>query len=201
MNIQLLTIIIGIFCTSSRGPLLATLLGAFVMWFIYSKDNPLTQKKVIKWFAAGMFVFVCIIIINLTGLGVTKSTGNQFIDTAIQRTISATDTNEWGNMARLTIWDRYLKIFRDNFWTGIGIAKTSSGVSSNTYGVTESGLLKRLVETGFIGTILYYINFVLLMLVNALRKTNKSIKLHSFVIGVSVAIALKISSCRYLLML
>nr|WP_300324897.1 O-antigen ligase family protein [uncultured Anaerostipes sp.] len=156
MSIPTILLLVGMFCTGSRGPLIGTLCGAVTIICLTWRAEPLTRKRAEKFLIGFWIAIAAVMIIAVAGEAGMIHTGITSIDNIIKRFSSSFDfTNEWGNVARLRIWTRYIEIFKQHFWIGIGIAQTSSTVLTNTLTVTESGLLKRLVETGFLGTILY----------------------------------------------
>lgn len=195
MIIPTVFLLIGMFCTGSRGPLIGALCGAVIIICLKWRKNPLTKKKAERTMVAFFSVIILLIILSILGRNGTISTGNELIDNAIKRFASATDfTNEWGNVARLRIWIRYIEVFKNHFWFGIGIAHTSSTVASNTLTVTESGLLKRLVETGFIGTLMYFSLVCLPIIYFSFRKKNKNREVNEykiFTIALLVAVGIE----------
>lgn len=148
-------ILVGMFCTGSRGPLVGTVCGIIVMICLIWCRNPLTRKKAertLLLFLISLPLLLVLYVLVSSGI----NTGIEQIDNVIKRFSTITDfTYEWGNVARLRIWSKYIEMFINNFWTGIGISQTSSTVATNILQVTESGILKRLVETGILGTLIY----------------------------------------------
>lgn len=186
--------LVGMFCTGSRGPLIGTLCGGLLMYGLNWISNPITKNKGIRAICIFFIVLAFFMWTQFIGGISDFRTGIDLIDNIIKRFSSATDfANEWGNVARLRIWTKYIAIFKLNFENGIGIAQTSSTVASNTYGVTESGLLKRLVETGFCG-MLFYIVGILFPLFYGIYKNviqpNDNKKWH-FIIAVMVAVLIE----------
>lgn len=72
-----------------------------------------------------------------------------------------------GNIGRLYVWAQSFNMITDNignFFLGIGLASTGgAGLGSFSVMVTESGVLKRFVEGGFIMMLLYYSIVALVM--------------------------------------
>lgn len=164
-------LLIGMLCTGSRGPLIGTMTGVCVLIGLNWMKEPLTRHRGIKTLFYGSIIILFLIILQINGGLATIRTGIEGIDNIIMRFSSSTDfSNEWGNVARLEIWTEYIGVFLNNFWNGIGIAQTSSTVVTNVRRVTESGLLKRLVETGMIGFILYIIGVLLPIVKNTIAK-------------------------------
>ena len=125
-------------------------------------------------------------------------TGIDGIDTIIKRFGNTFNSKESGNTARIMIWTYYLNEFIVSPYIGRGIAITSNLVTNNlshfnglfTIAVAESGLLTRLVETGLIGTVLYYV-FIIKCAKNSFKRkvyaNNRLLNLNNIlVIGVLI---------------
>lgn len=168
----------GLFCTGSRGPLVCCVGGLFVMCtlFIAHGAVPIRYIKrvvVLAGLVVGFF--------GIFALFPDLSTGIDQIDFLIYRVNSTFDfTGEWGNAERLKRWTYYLNEFIQKPIFGYGIASTSAEIASNPiithHGITtESGILARLVETGLVGTVSYYI-FVFVSIKSILRYLLKGLK-------------------------
>ena len=142
-----------IFTTGSRGPLVACLVGIYIMFFLYETTRyGFTLKKFIFLFLT-IFGFIFVIFILLSDFQV----GNSIVDYFLNRFRSILNwSTDDGNTGRISIWNYYFKIFKENFWLGVGPSQTGSWNLSGKYGVTESGILKRLCELGIIGALLHY---------------------------------------------
>lgn len=66
-------------------------------------------------------------------------------------------SNNGSNVQRKSFWDHFLNLFKNNFLYGIGISSTGSRVSTTSIGPTESGVLKRFVELGVFGGLIFYL--------------------------------------------
>jgi len=146
--------IIGVVATASRGPLVATLIGVCVLYILYNtfllKSN---RADEILMVIIKILLLVCAIIIFISV--VANYSGDNPI---LQMFYSIIDwEKDTGNVTRLYKWNYYFSAFKDNWFTGIGIAATgSSNLGAGSEGVTESGVIKKLVELGLFGFILYY---------------------------------------------
>lgn len=178
--VEALIVLVGVFATGSRAPLLSAMIGVAVMYLYMYRNGKVPKKtfSTILVFIIGFFVFLIAMIII--------GPGNGFIGRIYSRFSSVLDLNEWGNNERLVRWAYYLGQFWNNSIMGIGIAKTNAEVASNSLQVisngitTESGVLAHLVETGIVGTYLYYL-FVYKVLKNKLRR--EVIKRHVFLVA------------------
>lgn len=172
----------GLLCTGSRAPLVWCVLGVVVLLFLFARQrtlSPITIVLLVILAVAGIVVLVSFAVFP------ELSTGFSELDLLIRRVTSTFDfSNEWGNHARLMIWKHYIGEFWERPFAGYGLGTTSAEVASNVpinYGqfwqiVAESGVLTRLVESGLVGTISYYV-FVFLCirrgLKNILMRTNR----------------------------
>ena len=148
--IILITIIISI-STGSRGAIVATLGGLLFQYtyYLYMKGN-------IK----NIFRIILLVLILSGFLYIFFTMKFHFSNSDIQYWIERLQrTIDWkrdaGNAGRLAQWGKWFSVFRNNMIWGIGPSKTGSWGSA-TLGVTESGVLRHLVELGLIGFILYY---------------------------------------------
>jgi hypothetical protein len=155
-----LIIVLGVFSTGSRAPFVSMIMGLLIMYYYIFKEG-LAKKKTYMWF---FFMFVVALIVVFVLMAFPNiETGIAGIDNIIKRFSSTFDFNsEWGNVERLTRWGYYLGVFFNNPIFGIGLATTSAEVATNinitAHGITtESGIIAHLVETGLVGTVLYYI--------------------------------------------
>lgn len=158
-----------IFTTGSRGPLVACIIGAYMMLFIYEATSyGFTLKKVV-FILSSLIVFIFAWYILLSDFQIGNSTFDYFLDRF--RSVLNWSTDD-GNKGRTVIWNYYFNVFKENFWFGIGPSQTGSWNLSGKYGVTESGILKRLCELGIIGASLHYI-FVFNIFFRGIRRLKK----------------------------
>ncbi len=177
--------VLGIIFTGSRAPLVALIIGLAVMYATLFDNGKMSRNTFSRLlFFAGIGVSVIVIVF---AFGNRIQFSNAAINQLITRMASTFNfTSEWGNMERLRRWTYYLSVFKENIFTGIGIAKTSAAVSTNqiiasAHGVTtESGVIGRLVESGIIGTGLYYIFFYRLLLLVKNNNADESTSLAYF---------------------
>lgn len=142
-----------ILSTGSRGPLVAASVGIYLMFFVYEVSLNKSFKKKITFmglsFVALMIVW-CLLMSNF-------QVGNITADYFLNRFRSILDwNNDDGNTGRIVIWKNSFDIFKQHFLFGIGPSQTGSWNPDGMYGVTESGILKRLCELGIFGTVIYY---------------------------------------------
>ena len=155
---------ISILTTGSRGPLVSTF-AALILAYI------MNQYRVAKCIDRIVAIWIIIAIIALTVwlfLNSTFTTGNESMDYFLYKIRNIINwTGDAGNVGRIVIWNKSIKLFQSNVWFGIGPSKTGSW-GSGSLGVTESGVLKRLCELGITGFVLCYL-FIGLQLRNSVR--------------------------------
>lgn len=146
--ILLLINILGMLGAGSRGPLVGTCLGLLIMKVMYDFFIEKTNYKMfIKSITVIMTIFLAIFVFYywMDIYGSYNPTAN--------RIYSIIDwSGDSGNVARVNKWEMYSSVIKQNWFTGIGVG----GVKSTGYGVTESGVIKILVELGVGGFIIYY---------------------------------------------
>lgn len=174
---------IGLNCSCARGPLVAYIIALFFMiYFLYFKRlkdyyfniNP--KSRII------LLVLICVLLILLVFMIIFDINFDipplEFFFQRV-RSIFNWSTTENSNTTRKGIWLKSLKIFMSNPVLGIGIASTGSGdIGTISIGVTESGVLKRLVETGIIGFGLYYL-IIIVIIYSCFRSSG--LKLYNFI--------------------
>ena len=91
------------------------------------------------------------------------------------------------NYVRKTRWEFALHLFESNPLFGYGVSST--GVHSRSQIITESGILKKLSETGIVGFLLYY-SFCIYCVISNYKKCNinKNKNYSSLALGVISAI-------------
>lgn len=185
---------LGILATCSRGPLLFTIMAIMAMYLCFFKKKIIGKKTFGKVFLLGTLLLIFIVVFVFFDV----KTGIDGIDTIIKRFGNTFNSKESGNTARIMIWTYYLNEFIVSPYIGRGIAITSNLVTNNlshfnglfTIAVAESGLLTRLVETGLIGTVLYYV-FIIKCAKNSFKRkvyaNNRLLNLNNIlVIGVLI---------------
>lgn len=144
---------ISIFSTGSRGPLVAAIGGLCVMLVAHEVILKKHSKRKILLFLVSLFVIALALFLMTSDFQV----GNTTIDYFLNRFRSILDwKKDDGNTGRLVIWKNAIKIFKDHPIFGVGPSQTGSWNLDSIYGVTESGILKRLCEFGIVGFILFY---------------------------------------------
>jgi hypothetical protein len=152
----------AIFTTQSRGPLVAVTLA--ISFLLCNLDSSV-KKKLLKilLFVSPLFCFVFF---------VPFDTGVSLLDFYFHRIRSIFDwSGDAGNLGRLLLWANALEMFKGNILLGIGVSATGSWDSSwvNSLTVTESGVLKRLIELGVLGFVIYY-GFILLLIKKVMKR-------------------------------
>lgn len=150
---------ISILTTGSRGPLVATSI-SYLIYFLL--ENRIKLKSFIKSisfveFCKKYYVLIFIVIVSLSIIILNIQTGIYFIDYSILRIRSIFNwSGDAGNLGRLEIWNSSFNLVKDHLLFGIGASKTGSWNSAIMM-VTESDYLKKMVELGLVGSILYYV--------------------------------------------
>lgn len=143
-----------LFINRSRGPLVATLISLAI--FITQKNkidnrNKFTAKRLLFVFSAILFLVLAYYFVFVSDFLLDSHIGF-YIQRLRSIFIWSDMENDHTNATRIQIWIRSLEIFREHFWFGTGIGGT--GIRNVQVGVTESAILKRLVELGFIGSVI-----------------------------------------------
>ncbi|WP_196594226.1 oligosaccharide repeat unit polymerase [Pectinatus sottacetonis] len=155
--------IMGLYASYSRGPWVAFII-AFSFYTILNKlGDRITFRKILKILRS----FVLILLIIATCIYFFRD--NYYIGLFINRIFSIIIWNDSTttispNMLRFYYWLNAISIFTKNyinFLFGIGIGSTGGSAFAIT--VTESGILKRLVEGGIILFIIHYYIIYLIM--------------------------------------
>ena len=140
--------VIGLLMSMSRGPWLATAV-AFSLMYINAGASlqwRLRTKNVFK--IIGIYIALIMAMAILSNyISAINSVWTRVVS------IFAWSGNDLGNLGRISRWVSAIDIFKRNWAFGIGPASTGSRYTI----ITESGVLKRLIECGFFVTLLYYI--------------------------------------------
>lgn len=155
---------IGLNCSCARGPLLAFIISFIFLTLVYYckslkyfVSNISTKQRYI--YALSLIIVFSIlvfIVVNNINFGIPAL---EFFNQRIKSMFNWS-ASENSNNTRKGIWLATLKMFIQYPIFGIGVSATGSGdLGTISIGVTESGVLKRLVETGVIGFILYYSSY------------------------------------------
>ncbi len=147
---------IALLMTQSRGPLMGFVIAFLVLNYFdsYRKTGKYVNSMLllmIKCLGIG-----CILLIILYVFG----KDNAFITTILKRTqtISEWSGADNSNMLRQKYWKIGLSYFEKYPIFGYGVS--TSGTHSITHINVESGVIKKLMETGIIGFSLYYVMFI-----------------------------------------
>lgn len=143
----------SILTTGSRGPLVAFGVGiAFMYWGYTFFVNRKKEKKNQFILFSVLFIFLLILLFTIDVGDIHSSVG--YFIYRIQNIIDW--SGDAGNLGRLLIWNEcYNSLFKTNIFFGVGPSTTGSWGQA-IYGVTESGVLKRLCETGLVGFLMIY---------------------------------------------
>lgn len=155
----------SILTTSSRGPLVATVAGILISYFLHLRVN---ERGSIK-----QYLGIAFLVLLLGGIVFVMNssfvTGNQTIDYFLLRTRTITDwSGDAGNVGRISRWNWSIQLYNTNKLWGIGPSKTGSWGAASI-GVTESGVLRRLCELGLVGFGLHYV-FIIVIIVRSIKK-------------------------------
>ncbi len=153
--------IIGIISTNSRGPLVATVFGSIIFITLYYIFIVLRSNKINKKFFGVVIIFLLILVMLFVINYISNYNGeidNYYVNSTIYRLRSIFDwSNDVSNVQRKSFWTYFLNVFRKNYLYGTGIGSTGSRVGTTSIGPTESGVLKRFVELGVFGGMLFYL--------------------------------------------
>ena len=167
---------IGILTTGSRGYYVSYFVGLVAMYLCESLFEPSKKKnykKVLSIF--GMLIILVLILYFV--LHSDFLTGNNDIDVVLRRIRMIADwEGDSANVRRVQVWNWAIKYWKESILVGHGACSTDLRYSGYI-NVTESGVLKRLVELGIIGTILQYITMII-PIKRGIRNIKKR-KLHS----------------------
>lgn len=163
--------IIGLFCTQSRGPLVGFAVGFAIMVFIHNYS--MNRNARLPFLEGGLKAVgaLCVLYILIKWL----SNYNEIANTIYQRiqTILVWNSTESANYQRMSKWQEAFDLFKMNPIFGIGVSSTGSRAATGI--VLESGVLKKLVETGIIGFALYYY----IMISESLKNIRRAAKHHT----------------------
>lgn len=158
LNIMIVVLnFIGLLLSSSRGPYVCFVLGVFVYFYF---DEKINQKRLIK-LIFGISMFILLVWISISLLANSNET-IAYIYARFQSIFqwSGKSTQNWtANTTRMALWKNAINIlFTGTNWIhGIGAAATGGRAVATGGFVTESGVLRRLVEFGIFIGVLYYI--------------------------------------------
>lgn len=184
--VTFLIISVGILTTGSRGYYVSYFVGVCMMLFLNVKRRGMRRATVIK----GILIIILVAIACVFIFATNYLTGVSFIDTILSRCRSIINfSDNKANVTRYAIWMRSLQRWLEHFWFGSG-AQCTDARYSQYIGVTESGVLKRLVELGFIGTILQY-STMIVPITSGIKKFNKSpVEFQPFIFFISLITSL-----------
>lgn len=189
-----IVISLGIFSTGSRGYYVSYFVGMIAMMLAEGKVNHTNQKFSIKTIVQIIGIIILIVLGWYMVFDSTITFGIPAIDTVLVRIRMIGDwSGDSANLNRIRIWTWAYNYWMDSFFLGHGACCTQLGYSGYI-SVTESGLLKRLVELGFVGTILVYLP-LLFPLVRGLKSIKKYKVDPKVVIFIGVIAAYFVEDC------
>lgn len=150
----------GIIATDSRGPLVATGIAIIIFIILYYIFINFRQNNTKKSIGIICIIFSLFIILFCFCYLINYNNGqinNQYLNNIFYRISTIFNwNNDDSNVLRKYFWHHFTDIFKENFLYGIGIGSTGGRIGITSIGPTESAILKRFVELGIIGGIIFY---------------------------------------------
>ena len=144
--------LLGMFCSQSRGPIVSFIIGIITAYVCktYSEGKNIINQTI--KIVIGILFLIIFLYLLITFLG----THFIFFEDLFIRlsTIFVWNEAEMSNFARMQHWMTAIDIFKQNPIIGQGVSST--GNHGTTGFIPESGILKTFVETGILGSILYF---------------------------------------------
>lgn len=148
-----LFISVGVLSTGSRGYYVSYGVAILFMYLYIRKKRGLNINSFIKTAILLVIILILLYILLFTNV----ITGIDVVDSILSRIRMITDwTGDSSNSARIEHWINALQRWKESPLFGNGACCTDTRYSKYV-AVTESGILKRLVELGILGTILQYL--------------------------------------------
>lgn len=174
----------GLLVTQSRGPLVAFIIAFILMLFLieYKKSGKFISTAIKNLLIVLAVLIVLVFIVYLLKDRVA------FVGTIFKRfqTIFMWGSEEKSNTLRQNYWQKGFKLFMENPILGYGVSST--GNHSDTGIIVESGIIKKLVETGIIGFVLYYTTFGIALFKSARRCIKAKVEHYPVAIAVITAV-------------
>lgn len=165
--------LVGVALSASRGPYVSLAVGVF---FYYLFDERTNKKKLIK-IGIEIIALIIFFVLLINILSETNSTIAYIYAriTSIFEWSGSNNENWSANTTRLGLWENAVNIlFTGTNWIhGIGAAATGARSLDINGFVTESGVLRRLVEFGIFIAFLYYI-FLFRLIKYGYKKAKKN---------------------------
>lgn len=182
-----LIISIGVLSTGSRGYYVSYSIAIAFMYIYNRRKKGMTVKSIIKFSALFILALVAVYILFFTKM----TFGIDFVDSILFRIRMITDwTGDSSNSARIEHWVNAIVRWKSSLLFGNGACCTDTRYSKYV-AVTESGVLKRLVELGLIGTLLQYAT-MFLPLIKGLKKARYGNEIPGGAFFISVIVCLLI---------
>lgn len=152
---------LGILSTGSRGYYVSYFIGMVTIIFFENKVNCVKKKMTLIKLSCYIIAILLILLVLYVIFFSDYITGIKEVDVVIDRIRMITDwQTDSANLKRVSIWNWALDYWKESMLTGHGACCTDLSYSKYI-SVTESGVLKRFVELGIIGTILQYITMIM----------------------------------------
>lgn len=153
--VSFIIISIGILTTGTRGYYVSYAI-AFVFLFFYTQKKGYKRNKMILNVSILLLGIIAIYLVLFTKI----SAGIASVNTVLTRIRMIIDwSGDTANIERVVHWLNAIARWKSSFWFGNGACCTDTRYSGYV-AVTESGVLKRLVELGTVGTILQYLTMI-----------------------------------------
>lgn len=176
--------IIGLLTTQSRGPIVGFTIGFLLMLVLneYRKTGNFFNTVFVN------ILRILAIVVILVFIVVVLNGRNEFISTVYNRIQSIL---EWGgedrsNELRVQRWNIGFDYFKRNPIFGYGVSSTGNHSGSGIN--VESGVIKKLAETGIVGFLMYYLTFGYTSIVCLRKCIKKKTKYYPVAFALIVAI-------------
>ena len=176
--------IAGMICTQSRGPFVGLIVGLLIKAYIEERmKSREAGRAIIKTIYKVLFVIILLYIIVLV-----FARNSKIVSDLVERVQTIFVWGETGtsNYTRTLRWKNAFIIFEHYPILGYGVSST--GPHAVTGVITESGLLKKLVEIGVIGFSTYYIVYVSECFHSLKRAEKKRAELTGLAFGIITAV-------------
>lgn len=172
--------IVGLFCTQSRGPLVGAAVGFVAMMLVHNLSVKNNIESSLGKGGLKAVIMLLLLYVVIKWLSDYVEIANSIYQRI--QTILIWNATESANYQRMEKWRYAWQLFKENPIFGIGVSSTGSRATTGI--VLESGILKKLVEMGIVGFVLYYY----MMISTALRNIVIAMKNHSKYCALSVGV-------------
>lgn len=186
---------IAILVTQSRGPLVGSVIGmvVFILFLNADKYKKRIWNRKLKKRIAFLICIAALLYIIVVKSNILDGTSLEHFAIRMQSIFIWDNSNgDHSNATRVNLWKYYFEMIKEHPVFGIGIGKTGTDLDV-TIGSTESGLVKRFVELGFVGAFinLFFLAVLEIKIVINLIRINgrkKMTALLSFCVSIIVLI-------------